>query len=1247
MPEATQPPEQPHRNHGLFSDHYLNVTLPERPGWKDLAEQARPVMDEIAEVFASYAPSDNEAQTERDLVRRVLDLLGHAYEVQPALETPDGTKRPDYVLYEDVASVTANKNKTLDDELLASSAFAVGDAKYWNRPLDVSLKGRGDPFTNKNPSYQISFYMQHAGTEWGILTNGQLWRLYYRDTAHKLDRFYEVDLHALATGGDAERFLYFYAFFHRSAFGDHPLGVRAMLQESADYARNIGDSLKSQVYEALRHLAQGFLDYPQNGLETDPETLRGIYDNSLIALYRLLFVLYAESRDLLPVRESEMYRDTYSLHAIKHDVARGRPLLPTSATFWQKLRELFGIIDRGSPPLSVATFDGGLFDPARHPFLEQHTVGDAHLQVAIDMLSRVDGQFVDYRDLAERHLGTIYEGLLEYHLEALSESEEGWTVALLNDRGERKATGSYYTPDYVVKYIVEATVDPMLREAVEGARSEDERVEAVLALNVLDPSMGSGHFLVEVTERIARFLVELGVAPEELEAGGEAELAYWKRRVAQSCVYGVDANPLAVDLAKLSLWLATVAKDRPLSFLDHHLRTGNSLVGARIAGLQPGGGKKRKKTKADDGAQLSMLEDDAFLRSVSNAVGSIWLIEESPAETLEDVREQERLYARLREGLIRRYARLANLATATNFGVEVDLSLWKPLTDYAAGRAPYAPPQFARWLEESEALAAEKRFFHWELEFPEVFFDRQGRPLGDDAGFDAVVGNPPYVRQESLGDLKPYLAEAYPEVYHGVADLYVYFYEQGLRQLRRGGWMSYIVTNKWLRAGYGEPLRGYFASEGVLEEIVDFGHAPIFEDADVFPCIVLLRKPEREEPEADRGVRVVEFPREALNADIAAYVEEHAHTVPIKRFGKSAWSLETSAVDGLMEKIRYNGVPLAEFAGVKPLYGIKTGLNEAFLIDTPTKERLVREDPRSAEIIKPYLRGQDIKRWSPEWKGLWMIFARRGIDIDAYPAIKRHLERFRERLEPRPRDWSGGRWPGRKPGAYEWYEVQDSVDYWQMFEQTKFVIQRIAFHSRIALDGNGTYINDSAIFLPTNDSWLLACLNSPANWYFTFRFLPHKKDEALAMDIVSVEKLPIAPSTEEVRGEAEEAVSRLISLARSGQEARRDTLDWLRVEFGVEKPGQKLEDFAALGPDAFVEDVRKRRPKGEGRLTPGALRDLKSGYAEMAGPVQRARTEAAGLERGLSDLANEAYGLTTEDVDLLWSTAPPRMPRFA
>jgi hypothetical protein len=149
MPEATKPREQPHRNHGLFSDHYLNVTLPQRPEWQALTEQARPVMEGVSRVFDSYTPSDNEAQTEEDLVRPVLRLLGHDFEVQPALETPDGTKRPDYVFYRDAAALDANKNRTLDDESLRGAAFAVGDAKYWDRRLDVSLRGRGDPFTNK------------------------------------------------------------------------------------------------------------------------------------------------------------------------------------------------------------------------------------------------------------------------------------------------------------------------------------------------------------------------------------------------------------------------------------------------------------------------------------------------------------------------------------------------------------------------------------------------------------------------------------------------------------------------------------------------------------------------------------------------------------------------------------------------------------------------------------------------------------------------------------------------------------------------------------------------------------------------------------------------------------------------------------------------------------------------------------------------------------------------------------------
>ena len=846
----------PYRNQQLFSDYYLSFTLPRQPGWFDLTRHARPVYDQIKAIYRTYTSSDNEAQTEDGLVKPVLKALGHTVEVQAALTTPDGTKRPDYIFYRDMAALQANKNRTLTEELLQGKAFAVGDAKYWNRSLDGAGKqSSGDPFTNKNPSYQIWFYMEQSGVEWGILTNGRLWRLYHKDSAHKLDRFYEVDLAAVVDGDNLEHFLYFYAFFTRSAFEPHALGVAAIRHASMEYARGIGDTFKSQVYDALRHLAQGFLDYAPNGLQPDEATLKQIYDNGLIVLYRLLFVLYAEARELLPVRDSPLYRDRYSLHAIKNHVARdlqqGMRLLPNSVTLWPELQTLFGIINAGSPPLKVATFNGGLFDPGRHPFLNAKSVGDGHLQQAIDKLTRVDEQFVDYRDLAEQHLGTIYQGLLEYHLEPIL-PQDGWSVTLLNDKGERHATGSYYTPDYIVKYMVEQTVGPLLHEAVAQASDDAAKIAAVLDINVLDPAMGSGYFLVEATEYIARFLVELGIQPEG-DAGGEADLVYWRRRVAQSCIYGVDLNPLAVDLAKLSLWLITVAKDRPLSFLDHHLRPGNSLLGARIAELRAGTSSSSppKKTttakRAAAAGQLALFGDDTFRQSMSTAVDSMGLIEANPAQTVEEVKEQEAVYAQLHDALVGKYGKLADLVTATHFGVGIDRAQWPSLADYATGRSFIVPQkqaaEYTGLMEAAEELARRDRYFHWELEFPEVFFNHRGEPKGDGAGFDAVIGNPPYVRQEQLAPFKPYFAATYPETFAGVADLYVYFYQQGLQLTRRGGRMSYIVTNKWLRAGYGEHLRGYFATSSVLERIIDFGHAPIFADADVFPCIVVLEKP--------------------------------------------------------------------------------------------------------------------------------------------------------------------------------------------------------------------------------------------------------------------------------------------------------------------------------------------------------------------------------------------------------------------
>lgn len=1246
---------RPHRNQRLFSDHYLNVILPARMDWQLLTTEATSALHDLQQLFAQYTPSEKEAQVEDDFIKPVLRRLGHTFEVQPSLETPDGTKTPDYIFYRSQDDLIANKGKKLNETLVAARAFAVGDAKYWDRPLDISLKRAGsDPFTNKNPSYQIAFYMQHAGLPWGILTNGRLWRLYHKDTAHKLDRFYEVNLPDLIQSGDVNKFLYFYAFFRRQAFEPGDLSAEQLLQASVDYARGVGESLKEQVYEALRHVAQGFLDCRANKLQPTPETLKDIYDHSLIVLYRLLFIFYAEARDLLPVRANLGYRESYSLDRVKKsirmDLSTRLPLLPYTAMLWPMLGALFGMINEGCEPLNVAVFNGGLFDPARYPFLEKYAVGDQHLQQAIDKLARVDRQFVDYRDLAERHLGTIYEGLLEFHLEPLEHAQDGWTIELKTAKGERKATGSYYTPDYIVKYMVEETLGPVLHQAVAACTTEQEKIQAVLNIKVLDPAMGSGHFPVEATEYIARFLVE---QIEHTNTEGEPELAYWRRRVAQTCIYGLDANPLAVDLAKLSLWLVTVAKDRPLSFLDHHLRCGNSLAGAWLADLTRQHDKKARAIPQAEVAQLALFDEESLRQAMTTAVDLMWLIESNPAQTIQQVKEQEQIYKDLRQKLTDKYSRLANLVSATQFGVTIDAAHWQALADYAMDRAPIAIPQLETWLQEAQTAAQTYRFFHWELEFPEIFFDRYGQPQGPQAGFDVVIGNPPYVRQEELGPFKTYFRENYAETYDGMADLYVYFYQQGLRLTRAGGRMSYIVTNKWMRAGYGQSLRTYFAHEGALERIIDFGHAPIFPDAEVFPCILVLAKPQRDQPPTEeRLVHVLSFPRAALqqvkqqHTSLGDYVQEHSHSLALSRFGSAAWNLEPSAVEALLRKIRRIGVPLADFTGVKPLYGIKTGLNEAFLIDTPTKERLIREDPRCAEIIKPYLRGQDIKRWSPAWAGLWMIVLKSSGDHtwpwssatdmaeaetifqQAFPSLHRHLKPLEERLRIR-----------QDRGRY-WWELR-ACAYYHVFEQPKIMYQEIQHFPAYCFDESMLFSNNKAFFLAKPDMYLLGVLNSPLMWWHNWRYLPHMMNETLSPVGELMEVLPIAPPTDTIRAEVEQATTRLITITRASREGRQLMLDWLRVEFEVQEPGKRLATFDELDQTAFVDEVRKRRTQ---RLTAAALRDLQAGYAEQSAALHAYKTEATSLERQLSDLINAAYGLTAEEVALLWETAPPRMP---
>lgn len=533
---------------------------------------------------------------------------------------------------------------------------------------------------------------------------------------------------------------------------------------------------------------------------------------------------------------------------------------------------------------------------------------------------------------------------------------------------------------------------------------------------------------------------------------------------------------------------------------------------------------------------------------------------------------------------------------------------------------------------------ADPRALDWRAAFPEVFADDDD-PGG---GFDVVVGNPPYVRQEWISEFKPYFEANYAS-YHGMADLYVYFYELGLRLLRPGGRLSYIVTNKWMKAGYGEPLRRFFAERSWMESVVDFGHAKqIFEQADVFPSILVARKPSKEpEPET---TRVCAIPREQLRIDdLSEQIQSEGFALPSRSLTALPWRLERPEVTELMRRLRNSGPNLSEFSGSDVQYGVKTGRNEVFLIDDEMRNRLVDECETSADVIKPYLRGQDIKRWAAEWDRRWMIFTRRGIDIASYPAVLNYLEAHRDRLEPKPDGWTGDRWVGRKGGAYEWYELQDPVEYWESFEADKICLQRLAYHSRVSYDTQRMYVNDAAIVIPNPDPWLICVLNSPAMWYYAFRVLPHKKDEALALDIRDVKKLPIPEPRDGTRADAVESFRQLHETTQELGETRRTLLDWLRVQHDIEKPSKRLQAAFDLDSDSFVKEVQKVRGK-RNPLSAAGVKSLRDEHEATIVPAQRRLREADDLEHELADLVHAAYGLTDEEIDLMWRTAPPRMP---
>jgi type I restriction-modification system DNA methylase subunit len=873
-------------NRNLFSTHYLESLIKENPEWK---EDVTDAFNRAKKLFNSRKESwsrMDESMLEMFLIRPILrEVLGHHFVPQAKVEK--SAKRPDYAFFEsEIVLNEVLEKKGIDDLYL--KAVAVGDAKSWKTSLDKKVKGVGGSFEFQNPSFQIDYYLRETPVQWGILTNGRQWRIYHKESSYKLDSYYEIDLVTILETNDICGFKYFCLFFRLNAFikdaSDRSF-LERVKEESIAYAKKLGENLQKNVYDAMRVLSEGFFEWKDNALVKDDAGLREVQENTLKLLYRLLFIFYAESLNLLD-RDNPEYKKL-SLESIKYDVANkidGRELiLPVTTDYWNKLDTLFGLINEGSESekfripkdiLRIPAYNGGLFDPKRNPFLHNNRIGDAFIAKAIDLLAREGKDFIDYSTLGTRQLGSIYEGLLEYKLKVAEEDlvaikekgHERWIPAkdasvkktfeeiktgaifLATDKGERKATGSYYTPDYIVKYIVRNTLGPILEEkrVAWGKNGLGERpfLHDILSIKVLDPAMGSGHFLVEACEFLANKLVEAwGEArPEELESVEVAEHdVHWARReVVRHCIFGVDLNPMAVELAKLSLWLETVAANKPLTFLDHHLKVGNSLIGAKVEDLKSLPSKEKKEAAEIGKKQLKTptLWDFTVKKHFEELLVKYGEFAAHPDDDLKSVKQKEQEYDALQKSEInRRLHELANVWVSTYFGAA------PPPDEYADMQNEMNPKEFPDWgkwrgrdwLRRAQEIAGEKHFFHWELEFPESFYEK-GAPK-ENPGWDAVVGNPPYVRVDSIPiDDKRYYASRYSTPY-GKYDIYYIFVEWGCMLVTQKGRFSYIIPNRFCSNDTGIKLRELLGNARLHVEVVSM--FKVFGDASVYPVIIV------------------------------------------------------------------------------------------------------------------------------------------------------------------------------------------------------------------------------------------------------------------------------------------------------------------------------------------------------------------------------------------------------------------------
>jgi len=1289
----------PARNEKLFSRNYLEDRLPKSEEWAESEEEAKDAWKKLKRIYSEEKDDLPERKNDEEGLRHkfispILEqVLDYSIEKE---KTAFGQSSPDYALYEN----NEKRSNALGSEDEYSNAVGLLEAKAWEKKLEMKKKGGGQLYDRLNPTVQVMEYLYNSEPRWAILTNGKRWRLYNQEASSKMDTYYEVDIITILENDDFKQFKYFYLLFRKQALtgGKGDAFVDKVREESNKYARDVGEDLEDNLYQALLWLTKGISSVNNNDIDPEEE-LDKLQNESLIFLYRLVFLFYVDSREIMP-DPAEQGEDLYSFPSlvdeVLDDIDNGE-VSEVQTSYFNKLQEIFKMVKKGSEAqgidrekLFVPAYNGKLFSSEEHKFLKENTIRDEYIAKVIELLARDDDERrIDYSDLSVRHLGGIYEGLLEYELNYASEPkvlEEGKykklsdldkdredfdeddvvdeELYLATDDEERKATGSYYTPDYIVEYIVENTVGPKVEERIEEAKEEadnkherDQLVqEKVLDLNILDPAMGSGHFLVEVIDHIASEILEYT----------EKDIQGVKRDVARRCIYGVDINNMATELAKVSIWLNTISSEKPLSFLDHRIKTGNSLIGADIHEID-----RHPEEDEDSERQVTIGEEfgeenaGVVRANVQEMLEKFKEIQEKDEESPEDIKEQEKLYDEFLDFSFRkRFDVLADVYTSHYFDNDYKVDDYNRLLQAFKLDEQKEECEDEEWNQvvkedwvqkatdslnnshEEDNISKQKGFFHWKLEFPEVFFDIEEGTEKQDSGFDAVVGNPPYVKwSEFKDDLDLLKSGEYRELNykcrpnHGDAqpNIHLFFQQLSYDLLDESCTLSFILPQEWTERPKAKDFRDFYLKNCKNKVIYFNENFRVFKSSrETIGTNSLIIESEKIPSAQNRDLRAqfinsedTESVKSALDdLDNSPFVETHSRNV--NNLLGEKWVFD-EVLDDLISIEKQSDHRLREGkyeigGGFQP----PTDLMDYFTITEDQYRKLSDKDKKYAfPVVKSSKR---LQRYYKDSSGEYWIILNEFESFDdvksSLDSIYKHIENHRDELLDDKEEW----W--KFPRIRNFDIIKDL--------NSKLMTPRTGNSNSFCLDKENTVFKGTNAFVSHEDTEnnlkLIAYLNSAllTAWYSyrgsdyhgINRYEPGKVKK---MPVLEPDRLP---------EDLEKKAHKVISAKDGVQEEKRGFLEWVESEWNVEVDDLSLKthmrEYWEYDFDEFMRIAKKNKSQIDGNVKSREFRELmKDEWENSMLTLEPLMNKIGELEKEIDAIVFDLYDLTEEEVETI------------